>query len=115
MDVALVMLSTPSSSHALISVLRAVSPDPKSAETALSERGSVCGTGRWRTELASAARVKPCCQHIVVFQMVAAISYMSYKRQREFQKAKAGGCTSHFMYSHGLPTSKFIFGPLLDR
>jgi hypothetical protein len=51
---------TPSSSQALIKVLRASSPLPNSASTAVSGSGSVWGVGRARTERASASRVKPC-------------------------------------------------------
>jgi hypothetical protein len=51
----------PSSSHAPIRVLRAVSPSPNSVVTAESESGSERGSGRASTERAKAVRVKPCC------------------------------------------------------
>jgi hypothetical protein len=52
----------PSSSHALISVLRASSPCPNNAEIAVSESGSVWTSfaGKESTERESASRVKPC-------------------------------------------------------
>lgn len=49
-----------SSSQALTSVLGASSPCPKSAVTAVSGRGSGCGSGRESTDRARASRVNPC-------------------------------------------------------
>lgn len=50
----------PSSSHALISVRRAVSPSPNNVVTVDSGRGAAWGSGRSSTERARAVRVKPC-------------------------------------------------------
>ena len=50
----------PSASHSFSNVLLASSPFPKSADTAVSERGSLCGLERERAESERAWRVNPC-------------------------------------------------------